>query len=147
MLIYLDMCCLKRPFDDQTQPRIHLETEAVLSLLALESDLHQFVRSGALMLENSLNPVPERAARVQDWLSLAPLWQPGNNRDLESRTIALVNLGMRNFDALHVASAEMAAADAFVTTDDRLLKLATRHRDAIRTRVWSVIECAREISP
>jgi hypothetical protein len=37
MRIYLDMCCLKRPFDDQSQPRIRLETEAVLALLAAES--------------------------------------------------------------------------------------------------------------
>jgi hypothetical protein len=28
MLIDLDMCCLKRPFDDQSQPRIRLKSEA-----------------------------------------------------------------------------------------------------------------------
>lgn len=33
MRVYLDICCLKRPFDDQSQPRIHLEAEAVLALL------------------------------------------------------------------------------------------------------------------
>lgn len=33
MLLYLDMCCLKRPFDDQTDDRIRLETEAVILLL------------------------------------------------------------------------------------------------------------------
>ncbi len=27
--IYLDACCLNRPFDDQTQPRIALETQAI----------------------------------------------------------------------------------------------------------------------
>ena len=36
MLLYLDICCLKRPFDDQAQPRVRLETEAVLGLLAEE---------------------------------------------------------------------------------------------------------------
>ncbi|MDF2439948.1 MAG: hypothetical protein JWN98_932 [Abditibacteriota bacterium] len=34
MKIYLDVCCLKRPFDDQGQDRIHLESEAVLLILA-----------------------------------------------------------------------------------------------------------------
>ena len=34
MRLYLDICCLKRPFDDQAQPRIRIETEAVLGLLA-----------------------------------------------------------------------------------------------------------------
>lgn len=33
MLIYLDVCCLNRPFDDQTQERIRLEAEAVLLIL------------------------------------------------------------------------------------------------------------------
>ena len=32
--IYLDVCCLNRPFDDQTQVRIHLEAEAVLMVLS-----------------------------------------------------------------------------------------------------------------
>ncbi len=31
--IYLDACCLNRPFDDQTQARIRLEAEAVLIIL------------------------------------------------------------------------------------------------------------------
>jgi hypothetical protein len=34
-LIYLDVCCLNRPFDDQTQERIRLEAEAVLHILAI----------------------------------------------------------------------------------------------------------------
>jgi len=32
--VYLDVCCLNRPYDDQAQPRIHLEAEAVLIILA-----------------------------------------------------------------------------------------------------------------
>jgi hypothetical protein len=30
MRIYLDNCCFNRPFDNQTQLKIHLETEAKL---------------------------------------------------------------------------------------------------------------------
>jgi hypothetical protein len=30
MKIYLDACCLNRLFDDQSQARVHLETEAIL---------------------------------------------------------------------------------------------------------------------
>ena len=33
MKLYLDACCLNRPFDDQRQPRIRLETEAILLIL------------------------------------------------------------------------------------------------------------------
>jgi len=31
MRVYLDLCCLKRPFDSQAHPVVRLETEAVLA--------------------------------------------------------------------------------------------------------------------
>ena len=34
MKVYLDVCCLNRPYDDQTQDRVHLECEAVLLILS-----------------------------------------------------------------------------------------------------------------
>jgi len=33
MKIYLATCCLNRPFDDQRQPRVRLESEAVTLIL------------------------------------------------------------------------------------------------------------------
>jgi len=72
MRIYLDMCCLNRPFDDQEQDRIRLETEAVLIVLAaVERGEHEIVSSEALELENDRNPDPARRERVRDLLSLA----------------------------------------------------------------------------
>ena len=38
--IYRDVCCLNRPFDDQTQNRIHLEAEAVIIILTKLQDRH-----------------------------------------------------------------------------------------------------------
>jgi hypothetical protein len=32
--IYLDTCCLNRPFDDRSQERVRREAEAVLTVLA-----------------------------------------------------------------------------------------------------------------
>ncbi len=37
--IYLDVCCLNRPFDDQRQDRIRLEADAVLLILGQPADL------------------------------------------------------------------------------------------------------------
>ena len=33
MRLYFDCCCYNRPFDDQSQQRIHDESEAILSLM------------------------------------------------------------------------------------------------------------------
>ena len=39
--IYMDVCALSRPFDDQRYPRIRLETEAV-NLILLKPKLSDF---------------------------------------------------------------------------------------------------------
>lgn len=143
MLLYLDMCCLKRPFDDQSQPRVRLEAAAVLSLLAAESDALRFVRSPALWLENTLNPLPARAARVARWLGSPP--PVSDSAALKRRTQELVVRGFGNFDALHVASAEAEQADALATCDDRLLGAAARSGTALRVRVVGVLQLAAEV--
>src|SRR6516164_3932079 len=126
MRVYLDMCCLKRPFDDQSQPRIHLESEAVLALLGAGSEKVQFLRGAALDLENDQNPLVQRAAKVRLWLEELPkLDAPA--AVLAGRTKELIGLGFKSFDALHVASAEAVTAEAFCTCDDRLLAAARRH--------------------
>ena len=40
--------------------------------------------------------------------------------------------GFKAFDALHLAAAESSGCDFFLTTDERLLKNATRHRLQLR---------------
>jgi hypothetical protein len=144
MLLYLDLCCLKRPFDDQSQPRIRLESEAVLGLLALESSELRFVRSPALMLENSQNPIQERALRVGEWLSAQPP-AAADLPALQQRTMELMKLGLKNFDALHIASAEQARADVMGSCDDQLLGAARRNSDRINVRIADIVELAREI--
>lgn len=139
------MCCLKRPFDDQSQPRIRIEIEAVLSLLSLESINVKFVRSPALFLENDLNPIPERASRVESWLNSGPPEVLNQHVKLEQRVAELMRLGLKGFNALHVASAEYAKADLFVTVDDRLLAALKRNSAQIGVRGLSVLQCAMEV--
>jgi hypothetical protein len=57
----------------------------------------------------------------------------------------LITLGFKNFDALHLASAELLGADALGTCDDRFLATARRHASALNVRVASPIDLIREI--
>ena len=61
MRIYLDNCCFNRPYDDQTQIRIRIESEAKLfiqaKILAGEIEL---AWSYVLDFENKANPFPEK---------------------------------------------------------------------------------------
>jgi len=61
MRIYLDCCSLQRPFDDRSQPRIAVEAEAVLVILAFcESDRLRLISSDALRLEIGFIPEQNR---------------------------------------------------------------------------------------
>jgi predicted nucleic acid-binding protein len=141
---YLDICALKRPFDDQTQPRIRLEADAVLELLAAPPEHLTFVHTAAQDLENAQNPLAWRAARIMDWLASLPRADT-KPEDLTRRTQELMTLGLRNFDAFHIASAEFANADVFATTDDRLLALGRQHAGLLAVRVIDVVTLAQEV--
>jgi PIN domain len=122
--IYLDVCCLNRPFDDWAQPRIRLEAEAILEILArCQAGQYHLLSSTALEAEINRTPDPLRQQRVRGSLNLAHtkiiVTQPILNRAKEIAT-----LGCKPFDSLHIACAETAPADVFLTTDDRLLRKA-----------------------
>lgn len=69
MQIYLDMCCLQRPMDDQTHLRIHMEAETILGVLAwCEAGNAELLGSVALNYEVDHNPHPARKAFAQETL-------------------------------------------------------------------------------
>ena len=144
MRAYFDICALKRPFDEQAQPRIRLKADAVLELLAAAPERLTFVHAVAQDLENAQNPLVWRSARVAEWLAALPRTETKAG-DLARRTGELMNLGFRNFDAFHVACAELAAADVVATTDDRLLAFGRRHAGLLRVRVVDVVTLAQEV--
>ncbi len=57
VLVYLDNCCFNRPYDDQSQVWINLETQAKLYIQKLIVDKKiEFVYSYMSRYENSQNP-------------------------------------------------------------------------------------------
>jgi predicted nucleic acid-binding protein len=74
----------------------------------------------------------------------SPLLEPPVEA-LRRRTGDLMASGVRGFDALHLACAELAGAEAFVTCDDRLLAVAQRLGTAIKVRVGELTALAREV--
>lgn len=68
MKIYLDNCCLNRPFDDQSHIRIRLEAEAKLKIQEeIRSGSFKLVWSYILDYENSKNPFRERKDQIARW--------------------------------------------------------------------------------
>ncbi|MBI5603482.1 MAG: PIN domain-containing protein [Deltaproteobacteria bacterium] len=122
MKIYLDLSVLNRPFDDQIQPRIWLETMAFTIILQLiETKKISLVTSSVVAFENSKNPFPER----RDWVTGCMALSRKNiflNSDIRKKAQELENQGFKPIDSLHLACAESGMVNFFLTCDDLILK-------------------------
>lgn len=133
--IYLDVCCLNRPFDDQRQDRIRLEAEAILLILGrCEAGAWQWLSSTVVEEEVNKTPSSARRSRVRQMLSGAHGTVALTDVAI-TRAQELKAMGFRTYDALHLACAEQATVDIFLTTDDRVLRIATRHTAQLQVRV------------
>lgn len=137
-LIYLDVCCLNRPFDDQKQPRIKLETQGILEIISYcQSGEWELINSTPLEAEIGKFPNKTKREQVEQYLLLSKqriLVTP----DIMTKAKELTGLGFKNFDALHLACAANKA-DIFLTTDDRLLKRALSYQNRINVMVANPI--------
>jgi len=129
--LYLDMNIYNRPFDDQSQMRIRLETTAITMIFALiEQGVFSAHWSFVLDYENSRNPFPERRAFI---CRLAQICATTVEPAKQIRALAqgyAQNQQVRGRDALHLACAVWSNCDTLVTCDDRLIGQAQRLRQA-----------------
>ena len=116
MKIYLDVCCLNRPFDDHRQERIRLESEAVIAILERSKTLI-LLSSEMVDLEISKIPDEDRRQKVR-LLSSIPKVNIVMDDETLSRAKELNEMGFKSIDAFHIACAEKGQADALLTTDD-----------------------------
>ena len=128
MKIYLDNCCYNRPYDDQSQLRISLETQAKLHIQDLvkhkKTDL---VTSYVLWYENSQNPFEARKLSISEFIqeNTAEYIDVDKAEDIRTKAEEIMKTGVKMKDAYHIACAIYAKCNYFLTTDDRLLKYAS----------------------
>ena len=145
MRIYLDTCCLQRPLDDQTQPRIRVETEAVFAILAaVQGGNATLLTSEALEFEISRIPDAQRRREASAILTLAGE-RLALSEACEHLAEAYAEAGLSPMDALHVALAATAGANYFVTADDKLLRRAKSLSNLSLTPI-SILGLVSEIS-
>ena len=125
MRVYLDNCCYNRPYDDQTQLRISLETQAKLfiqeQIVLGKIDL---VSSYVLNAENDVNSLSSKKANIRRFMSENSKVYVGiqYKREVEEKAREVMKTGVKFMDACHVVCALFAGCDYLITTDDRLLK-------------------------
>lgn len=145
MRIYLDVCCLNRPFDDQTQDRIHLESEAVVIILKhVRSGHWEWISSEVVEYEIGRAPDVGRRQKVESLIPYAcqritldaAVLQRGNEVE---------KIGFGSYDALHLACAEVGKADVFLTTDDRILRVANERAELLAVKVGNPLAWLKEV--
>lgn len=144
MQLYLDNCMFNRPYDDQAHILIRLEAEAKLQIQQLIRDgQHQLIWSYILDYENAKNPYVERGEQIGSWKRYARI-DITESPELLQRANQFSQLGLKKMDALHLACAVTAKADAFLTTDKSILKKAAVVQSV---RIQDPIDFIRELFP
>ena len=124
MRVYLDNCCYNRPFDDQTQLKVLLES---LAKLAIQQKMREgeleYVWSTVLDFEIGKSKFVDRVMQILPWANGA-VTRVFVDDAIRQRAKCFESVGVKPADALHVACAESADCDWFFTTDNGLIKKA-----------------------
>ncbi len=125
--VYLDNCCYNRPYDDQNQPKVQLETLAKLHVQKLITDKKlSLVYSFVSEYENFNNPHILRKRAILDFFKNAAVFVDSSQAEKVIVIAAeITKTGIKKMDALHIASAIIGNADYFLTTDKRVLNYST----------------------
>lgn len=120
--MYLDMNIYNRPFDDQVQVRIRLETIAIFSVLQrIKEGEFSLLWSFMIDYENSLNPYNDVRQEIEMASALAnETVVPDDFIIAKAREFETI--GIRPRDAIHLACALKGEAEYFLTCDNKLIK-------------------------
>lgn len=146
MRLYLDACCLNRPFDAQTQERVRAESNAVkFALDRIATGIDVWVTSTAVEMElkDCGDLVRRRALLVLLELASECLQI---DADVVARAELIEKRRILGLDAIHLSAAVLAKCEVFLTTDDRLARRARRAATFIPVRVLNPIEWMLEVT-
>ena len=137
MRVYLDNCCYNRPFDEQAQLRVVLETLAKLNIQQQMRDgVLEYVWSSVLDFEISKSRFLDRSLQIMPWAKGAVI-NVQIDDSIRFRAKEFEANGLKAMDSLHMACAEAAECDWFFTTDRGILKKA---RNLTSMRVANPVE-------
>lgn len=142
MKIYFDVSCLNRPFDDQRQPRIRDEADAITRIFdQIVAGRWSHVSSRMAEIEATAIEDEVRRRRVLQLLPRDIMELPPSVFD---RARELIGRGLGSADAVHIAAAEALAADVCLTCDDRLLRRCVTIADELKVTIANPLTWLRE---
>jgi len=119
--VYLDNCCFNRPYDEQTDLKVHLEAEAKMFVQnEILNKTLELAWSFMMDYEISSNPFQDRRMAFLRWKNIAVV-DIDPIEEILRKGQTLVQKRIKKKDALHIACAIAAKCDYFLTTDKRIL--------------------------
>jgi predicted nucleic acid-binding protein len=119
--VYLDNCAYNRPYDNQNNINIRLESEAKLFIQEkIKDNQIDLVWSSMNSYENNDNPSPEKRERIIAWKNIAVEYCR-LNKSILKKAEELQSQNLRAKDALHIAAAIYSQCVYFITTDKKIL--------------------------
>jgi len=119
--VYLDNCTYNRPYDDQKNIIIHMETEAKLVIQQMIKDNKiDLIWSDVVDYENNDNPFEERRIKIQEWEDLA-FFKIQMDDEITEKAREYMKTGLRQKDASHIACSVHGSCDYFITVDKKIL--------------------------
>ncbi|MDE0481380.1 MAG: PIN domain-containing protein [Candidatus Poribacteria bacterium] len=146
MKIYFDTCCLCRLDDSPTHARIRLEAQAVETILQ-RCLMKQWFWFGSEVLAFEVKNIAIQSKLLQAQSRLNHIYQNVIvNKNEISRAKYLESLGFKRMDALHIACAESINVDVFLTTDDKLIRIAKRCSSELSIHIDNPHEWLQEMN-
>ena len=123
-ILYMDLCCFNRPYDDQTSQSIYLETEAKLFIQEqIKEGRYALQWSYILDFENDAHPSLEVKTQISRWKSIS-FEMIMSSPQISKLGQKLNTMGFGVKDSLHLACAIEGHANFFLTTDKGITKKA-----------------------
>ena len=126
MRVYLGNCCYNRPFDEQGQLRVRLETEAKLEIQSqMRLGILEYVWSDMLTGEVMDSPFIDQREKILPW-RFGATENVHITEDVEVQAEGFLRLGLKSSDAIHLACAVASDCDWFFTVDRGILRKISR---------------------
>lgn len=120
MRVYLDNCCFNRPYDSQSHMRISLETQAKLYIQeSIRNQEIELATSYMLRFANEQNPYEIRRQAIIEYIrnNTSVYIDDDKMEEVAKEAKSIMETGIKQKDAIHVASAIIVGCDCFMTID------------------------------
>nr|MDO8114245.1 PIN domain-containing protein [Candidatus Sigynarchaeota archaeon] len=124
---------------------MRLEAEAILTIIARVQDgRYTLIKGDILDLEISKIPDAERKKKVGLFANLATSAIHVDSMIIK-RAKEIIKLGLKGFDAIHIACAENGKVDVFLTTDDEIIKKYTKNMQDFKVKIRNPLSWLAEV--